>query len=141
MSTASMRSPHEHHAADDQKIAVDERRNGASAVRRQEAEVFAERSFPQHFPIAVERDQVAAHAKNENVTCRRIADRRRPADTMRRNVAEINIEAMFPQDLAGIGVETHQSFLQRLALPRCVYEVQAIAHHDWRRTSAERSFP
>ena len=141
MRAASMLAPLERHAAHDHQIAVDDRRNGAAAVRGEQTKVLTERSFPQHFSVAVQSDQVSAAAKHVNISGRRIANRRRPTDAVWRHVAQVSIEAMLPQQLAGIGVEGHNPFLQRLALSGCILQVNAIAHHDGRRASTIRRFP
>src|SRR5688500_3912392 len=60
---------------------------------------------------------------------------------MRGNVTEVNIEAMFPHEFAGICVETHHTFLQRLALADRVLQVDAIAHDDGRWAPTVRSSP
>ncbi len=64
---AGVLSPAEHQAADDELIAVDDRRGDASAVRRPHAELFGERAFPEQLAVARQRHQEAVPAEGEHV--------------------------------------------------------------------------
>jgi hypothetical protein len=75
MGAASVLAPLKSDATDDHQIAINDRRDGATAVRREQSEIFAERSFPQNFSIAIETDQVAADPEGVDVSSRSISDR------------------------------------------------------------------
>src|SRR6185369_2117272 len=131
MCAASVLAPLKRYATDDHEIAVDDWRDGAPTVRGEQSEVFTELAFPQNFSIAIEAEQTTADAEHVDVSRRRISDRRGPADAMWWHVAQVDVEAMFPQEFAGVRVEAHDTFLQRLALARGVLKINVIAHDDW----------
>ncbi len=141
MRAAGVRAPAEHQPADDQLIAVDDRRRHASAVRRPHAELFGERAFPQQLAVAAQGHQEAVAADGEDVSGRGIDDGRGPGDPVRRDVAREDVVPVFPEELAGVGVEAHQTLLHLCALARGVLEVEVIAKDHGPGAPAVRRLP
>jgi hypothetical protein len=98
----------------------------------QQAKVFAERSFPNNFPIAIQSEKCSAHTERVNVSGRWITNRGCPTDPMRRYVAEVHIEAMLPEEFPCIGIKTHHALLFSGAFLSCVLQVNATVHHNRR---------
>ena len=141
MRAAGVLSPAEHQAADDQLIAVDDRRGDASAVRRPHAELLGERAFPEQLAVARQRHQQAVAAEGEDVAARGIDDGRGPRDAVRRHVAREEVVLVLPEQLAGVGVEAHQAFLHQLAFARRVLQIEAIAEDHRSGTAAVGGLP
>src|SRR5687767_11562827 len=141
MSATTVLAPLESYATNDYQIAVDDGRDCASPMGRQQTKVFSERSLPKNLPVFAHAQQRAAHSEDENVSRLGIADGRGPADSMRRYIAKKDIEAMLPKQLAGISVETHHPLLFEFTFARGVLQVDLIADHDRRRPAAVGGFP
>ena len=139
MRAVAGRAPVRDGGADDDQVAVDERRHRPAAVRRERGELLAERAVPQQLAVAAERDDLGAAAERVDVAGLRIGRGRGPADAVRRHVALEQVELVFPDHLAGVGVERHHALLQVRAAAGRVLHVDAIAHDDRRRASAVRA--
>ena len=60
---------------------------------------------------------------------------------MRRHVAREHVVAVLPQQLSGVGVEAHDSFLLRRAGGGGVLQIEVIAEDDGSRAAAVRDLP
>ncbi len=130
------RAPVGERRVDDHQVAVDDRRRGTAAVRRERRELFADRPVPQQLAVAAERDHGRAGAEGVHVAGFRIGGRRRPADAMGRHVALEDVEPVFPDELPGVGVERHDALLELGAAPHRILDEDAIAQDDRRRPSS-----
>ena len=141
MRAVRLRAPARDRGADDDEVAVDDRRHRPAAVRREGGELLADRAFPQQLAVLAERDDGGADAQRVDVAGLGIGGGRRPADAVRRHVALKDVELVFPDHLAGVGVERHDALLQLGAAAGRVLDVDAVAHDDRRRASAVRRAP
>src|SRR6185295_19634469 len=102
-------APARDRGADDDQIAVDDRRHRPAAVGGEGGELLADRAAPEELAILVKGNRLGADAERVDVAGVRIGGGRGPADAMRRDVALKDVELVFPDDLAGVGVERHHA--------------------------------
>ena len=142
MRPRGLAAPVRHCRADDDEIAVDDRRHRPPAVGGECGKFFADRSLPERLAVAADSAiERGADAERVDVARFRIRGGRCPSDAMRRNVALEDVELVFPNHFSSIGVERHHPFLHGWSAARRILQVDAIAHHDRRRARAVRRAP
>jgi hypothetical protein len=141
MRPVGLRSPIRDRCADNHQVAVDDRGHRPAAVGGECGEFLAERSLPEEFSVLGQRNGHRADAERIHVAGFRIRGGGRPSDAVRRHVALKDVELVFPDDLARIGVERHHALLELGAAAGRVLHVDAVAHHNRRRSPAVRHAP
>ncbi len=141
MRARCLRAPVRHRRADDDQIAIDDGRHRPASVRGEGREFFTDRSLPERLAVGAQRDERRADIQRVDVAGFGISGWRGPAHAMGGHIALKDVELVFPDDLARVGVERHDTFLQRRPATRRVLYVDAISHDDRRRSAAKRRAP
>ena len=113
------RTPVGDRRADDDEIAVDDRRHRAATVRGERGELLAERAAPEQLAVAAQRDRLVRRRSGRR--CCRSLDRR-PARPSAMRCAGTSLWKMLnlysQTTLPVVGVERHDALLQRRAAAR-----------------------
>ncbi len=109
-----MFAPRHAHDADQERIAIDQRRMGAAAVAGAAAHLFTEAGFPHRLARAVEGDELAVAVLGIEIPCLRVARNTGPTHAGVGNGGVVDHETTLPERRAVFGGETGDGFVASL---------------------------
>jgi hypothetical protein len=141
MGARGRRAPVGDRGGHDDQVAVNHGRHRPAALRGEGSPLFAQRAFPEKFPVLAQRDGLRTGAQGVEVARFEVGRRRGPADPVRRRVALKHVELVFPDDLAGVRIERHHTLLQVRAAAGGILHVDPVADDDRGRAAAVGDAP